>query len=139
MIEQFIDGGGGRQRRVVAQMSSGIRNQQPLARGQNQVEKWIALFLPPLPVAGAGECSAQIEFIGVMAARQRAVVHSKQADDPVREAAQTGGGARKLPPRGSHRRGAGFSAAQPSWLAIPGPGDDGCRASPPATLKITFL
>src|SRR5260364_371815 len=94
MIEQFIDGGGGRQRRVVAQMSSGIRNQQPLARGQNQVEKEIALFLPPLPVAGAGECSAQIDFIGVMAARQRAVVHSKQADDPVREAAQTGGRAK---------------------------------------------
>src|SRR5260364_188762 len=116
MIEQFIDGGGGRQRRVVAQMSSGIRNQQPLARGQNQVEKEIALFLPPLPVAGAGECSAQIEFIGVMAARQRAVVHSKQADEPVREAAQTGGRAKSLVAGGKTAAGRSASAA-PSCIA----------------------
>ncbi|MDR9177700.1 hypothetical protein FEP16_04841 [Burkholderia multivorans] len=88
MVEQFVDERRGRQWCVVANAAPRVGDQQPVACGEQQVEEQIALVVAALTVAELRQHGHQVEFVGAREARQHAVVHAEQADDPIRQPAQ---------------------------------------------------
>ncbi|SAK71338.1 hypothetical protein AWB82_04332 [Caballeronia glebae] len=88
MVEQFVDERGGRQHGVVADAAARVRDHQPVARREREIEEQIALVVATLTVAQLAEARHQIELVGAREARQHAVVHAEQTHDAIRQAAQ---------------------------------------------------
>ena len=77
-----------RQLAVVAHAAAGVGQQQPVARGQQQVEEQVAFVEAALAVAPARAQRHQVELRFARRARKGAVVQPDGADHPVGQAAQ---------------------------------------------------